>query len=47
MQSTTIEEMDSDQDSIDLPSLAARTAKLSNNQKEEWLQELDSYEVSF
>ena len=45
--SATIEEMDSDQDSIDPPSLAARTAKLSDDQKEEWLQELDGYGVSF
>ena len=29
--------MDDDQDSIDLPSLAAQIAKLSDNQKEEWL----------
>jgi hypothetical protein len=45
--SATIEEMDSDQDSIDPPTLAARTAKLSDDQKEEWLHELDGYGVSF
>ena len=45
--SATIEEMDSDQDSIDPPALAARTAKLSDDQKEEWLQELNGYGVSF
>ena len=45
--STIIEEMDSNQDSIDPPSLAARIAKLSDDQKEEWLQELNSYGVSF
>ena len=45
--STTIEEMDSDQDNIDPPTLAACTAKLSDDQKEEWLQELDGYGVSF
>ena len=39
--------MDSDQDDIDPPALAARTAKLSDDQKEEWLQELDGYGVSF
>ena len=39
--------MDSDQDSIDPPTLAAHTAKLSDDQKEEWLQKLDGYEVSF
>ena len=39
--------MDSDQYSIDPPALATRTAKLSDDQKEEWLQELDGYGVSF
>ena len=47
IRSATIEEMDDNQDSIDPPSLAAWTAKLSDNQKEEWLQELNGYGVPF
>jgi hypothetical protein len=45
--SATIEEMDDDQESINPPSLAARTARLSDDQKEEWLQELNAYGVPF
>ena len=39
--------MDDDQDSIDPPSLATQTAKLSDDQKEEWLQELNGHGVTF
>ena len=39
--------MDNDQDSIDPPSLATQTTKLSDDQKEEWLQELNGYGVPF
>jgi len=35
------------QESYEPPSLAARTARLSDDQKEEWLQELDSLNVHF
>jgi hypothetical protein len=35
------------QESYEPPSLAACTARLSDNQKEEWLQELDSLDIHF
>jgi len=35
------------QESYELPSLAAHTAQLSDDQKEEWLQELDSLDIHF
>ena len=43
----SIEEIDSDDEDIDVPDLAARTAQLSDNQKEDWLKELDNYGVRF
>ena len=43
----SIEEIDSDDEDMDVPSLAARTAQLSDDQKEDWLKELDSYGVRF
>ena len=35
------------QESYKPPSLAAHTARLSDDQKEEWLQELDSLDIHF
>jgi len=35
------------QESYEPPSLAAHTARLSDDQKEEWLQELDSLDIHF
>src|SRR5882762_10107390 len=43
----SIEEIDSDDEDMDIPSLAARTASLSDEQKEDWLKKLDSYGVHF
>ena len=43
----SIEEIDSDDEETDVHSLAARTASLSDDQKEDWLKELDNYGVRF
>ena len=43
----SIEEIDSDDEDLDVPSLVARTARLSDDQKEDWLKELDTYGVHF
>jgi hypothetical protein len=43
----SIEEMDSNDEGNDVPSLAARTAQLSDDQKEAWLKELDDYGINF
>ena len=48
----SIEEMDSEdeeeeQGEDDIPSLAARTARLSENQREDWLKEMDNMGIHF
>ena len=48
----SIEEMDSEdeeeeQGEDDIPSLAAHTARLSENQREDWLKEMDNMGIHF